>query len=174
MEYLKAGDKAPPFKAADCNGNIHSIEEYKGEKILISFFRYASCPLCNQRVHNIIQVYDEWKKKKLRVLTIFESSAESISRYVQNNTPFPVIPDPNRKLYKLYQLESSLLKFIKGALPFIKAFYSGFYPGKMEGDRFIVPADFLVDREGILHTAYYGRHIGDHLSIHEINKFLNE
>jgi len=41
----------------------------------------------------------------------------------------------------------------------------------MEGDKSIVPADFLIKEDGSIHTAFYGNHIGDHLPIENIPIF---
>jgi len=43
----------------------------------------------------------------------------------------------------------------------------------MEGNKAIVPADFLINNDGTIHTAFYGKHIGDHLPIEKIDRFLN-
>jgi len=43
----------------------------------------------------------------------------------------------------------------------------------MEGDKAIVPADFLINEDGTIHTAYYGNNIGDHIPIELINEFIH-
>jgi len=69
-------------------------------------------------------------------------------------------------------LESNWLKFVPAAIPFLISIAHGFYPGKTEGDRSIVPANFLIDEKGEIQKAYYGKHIGDHLSMKQINQFI--
>jgi len=91
----------------------------------------------------------------------------------EQDAPFPIIPNPDLSLYQTYRLESSWVKFIRGTIPVMKAFVKGFRPGKMEGDKSIVPADFLINEDGTIYTAFYGHHIGDHLPIEKINQFLN-
>jgi peroxiredoxin len=44
--------------------------------------------------------------------------------------------------------------------------------GKKEGSKTRIPADFLIDEEGILRHVYYGRHMDDHMPLDWIEDFL--
>ena len=44
---LKTGDQIIPFEVKDIFGNPISTDDYKGEKLMIAFFRYAECLFCN-------------------------------------------------------------------------------------------------------------------------------
>ena len=172
---LKPGTIAPKFSVSDILGEKHSPEKYLGQKWMLSFFRYASCPACNLRIHELTKVYDELQEKGFSILAVFESPKDSILEYVgKNKLPFPIIPDPERNLYKLYGVASSWLGYIMGAPTVMKAIWNGFLPGKMEGDKAIVPADFLINPDGTIHTAYYGKNIGDHLLMNNIRSFIKE
>ena len=172
---LTPGIIVPQFTVSDILGEKYSPEKYMGQKWMLSFFRYASCPACNLRIQNLLQEYDELKEKGLSIIAVFESPIDSIMKYVgKNELPFPIIPDPERNLYKLYGVESSWLGYIMGAPTVMKAILKGFFPGKMEGDKAIVPADFLINPDGTIHTAYYGKNIGDHLLISNISSFIKE
>jgi peroxiredoxin len=171
---LTPNEQTPEFRIADIWGESQSSEKYKGKKWMFSFYRYASCPLCNLRVNQLTQKYENWRKKDFYIVGVFESSIESIQQYVgKQDAPFPIIPNPDLSLYHTYHLDSSWVKFMRGGIPFMKAFAKGFLPGKMEDDKSIIPADFLINDDGTIHTAFYGNHIGDHLPIEKINRFLN-
>ncbi|MCJ7807662.1 MAG: hypothetical protein MUP73_02940, partial [Dehalococcoidia bacterium] len=91
------------------------------------------------------------------------------------DVPFPIIADPRRDIYRLYGVESSWLGYTRGMLRFsnfYKAIWKGFLPGKMEGEKALLPADFLIGPDLIIRKAYYGKDIGDHLPIREIERFL--
>ena len=88
----------------------------------------------------------------------------------------PIVPDPERALYRQYGVESSLAGFAKGGLrirELIAALSRGLLKFKFEGDIFIIPADFLIESDGTIATAYYGTDIGDHLAIDEIDRWLD-
>jgi len=39
---LKPGQPAPPFQTMEMSGKNISLADYKGKRLLLSFFRYAS------------------------------------------------------------------------------------------------------------------------------------
>ncbi len=51
---------APEFAVADVFGVPVRLADYRGQRLLLSFYRYASCPLCNLRVHELLQHHAEW------------------------------------------------------------------------------------------------------------------
>ncbi len=174
---LKAGDSIVDFEIEDFKGNTLKLSDYKDKKVLLSFYRYAACPLCNLRIHNMIQKYPGYHTKGLEVLAFFESPKGSIIESVGKQVPpFRLIPDPARKIYKLYRVEKSVLKYIKGLLntKLFKAALLGFKISKiskMENDKTMVPADFLIEN-GVIKVAYYGKDISDHLPFETIEDFL--
>jgi len=39
---LDVGDEAPDFELRDDDGNIHKLSSFRGRRVILSFFRYAS------------------------------------------------------------------------------------------------------------------------------------
>jgi peroxiredoxin len=175
-KQLQIGEVAPDFALRNIDGKLVSLKEYRGKKLLVSFYRYAACPLCNLRIYELITKHDELQKKGLYMIAFFQSPRESILEYVgKQKPPFPIITDPSREIYKLYGVESSLAKALRAVFrmkKFRQAATLGFKGGNREGDKKIVPADFLINEKGVIHMAYYGKDISDHLPLHEIEKFL--
>ena len=172
---LKDGDEAKDFSLKDLSGKLISLSNFKDKKLMLSFYRYASCPLCNLRVQQLIQIHDEFKSKELFFIAFFQSPKESIAKYVgKQDAPFPIISDPERKIYKLYGVENSWIGYIRGgvSLSMLRALWNGFMIGKMEGKKNLLPADFLIDNLKVK-KAYYGKTISDHLPVDEIKGFLN-
>ena len=174
---LKIGDSAEAFDVSDIHGKNINLDEYRGKKLMLSFYRYASCPLCNLRVQKLIQNYESLDGKGLHLLAFFESPEESIIRYVgKQKPPFSIIADPERIIYKKYGVESSWIAFLLSAFTRsydgINAFFKGFLPGKLEGEIALLPADFLIDENHKISIAYYGKDIGDHLPLDEIESWL--
>jgi thioredoxin-dependent peroxiredoxin len=169
---LSAQDKAPHFCANDLNGTKIGPEQFIGKYLLLSFYRYASCPLCNIRVHEFKKHYPNFQNMDLDLVAIFQSPAKSMKQYVgRQDTPFPIIADPNMDLYKLYKVETSWSGFLRGLLrisTFLKAFSNNFWMGKMEGSISRLPADFLIGPDGSIIFAYYGKDMGDHIPIKQV------
>ena len=174
---IKPGEPAKEFEVSDVFDNSINLRSYKGKKLLLSFYRYASCPFCNLRVHQIIQHHEAFQQKSLCVLAFFQSPKKSILQYVgEQNAPFPIIADPSREVFRLYGVESSwkgVLRTGRRVATLMSALKNGFIPGKMEGSKALLPADFLVDCDLIVKEAYYGKDIGDHLPMEIIRQFIS-
>lgn len=176
---LRENESAIDFSCEDIYGNPIKLSDYQDRRLLLSFYRYASCPFCNLRVNQLIKKCDDFQNKGLKVLAFFESPNSSILKYIgKQKPPFPIVGDPERLVYKLYGIESSVFGLLKAMTiklsKFIQAIRSGYLPGKMETDLFLLPADFLIGPDQKIHKAYYGNDIGDHLPITEIESWLNE
>lgn len=178
---LKPGDTAPVFATWDINGTRRiDLSRYRGRHVLLSFYRYASCPLCNLRVHDLAQRHAEWHKRGLDMLAVFQSPADKMRQYVgEQHPPFPLIPDPDQKLYALYGVGHSWGGFLKAwaiRLPEIvrSVIGKGYLPGSLEGGIHRIPADFIIDPHGLIAEAYYGQDIGDHMPMERIEPFLLE
>lgn len=176
---LKPMMSAPDFDVIDIYDNRRRLSDYSGKKVMLSFYRYASCTFCNLCIAELIGVYPEFSQANMEFLAVFQSPKEGILEHVGAlKTPFPIIPDPERVLYKLYGVkQSSKWKYFLGLLhlkKLVAAFSKGLIKGKADGDQFLIPADFLIDEKQIIHTAYYGKDISDHLSVDVIRKFIND
>ncbi len=172
---IKEGQKAKDFTVKDIYGNEISLKDYKEKKLLLSFFRYASCPLCNLRVNQLTTIFPTLDSKGLQILAFFESPKESILKYVgTQDTPFPIIADPERIVYKLYGVEKSLLGYILGgiSLKMLKALRMGYKIEGAEGQKTLLPADFLIDNLTVK-RAYYSKRISDHLPIEELTELIS-
>jgi thioredoxin-dependent peroxiredoxin len=173
---LDRGNAAPHFRETDLLERPIDLRDFRGRWVLLSFYRYASCPLCNLRVHALSERSTGWRAQGLDVLGVFQSPAEKLRQYVgKQQAPFPLIPDPEQRLYTLYGVESSWMGFMKGwarRLPDIGQSVIGqrFLPGSVEGGIHRIPADFVIDPYGRIAEAYYGRDIGDHLPFDRIER----
>jgi peroxiredoxin len=173
---LTPGLPAPDFTADSLDGGKHTLGDYAGQLLWLGFFRFATCPLCNLRVHQLVA---EWPRVagSINLLAIFQSPPERFEGYVsKRNPPFPVISDPEMKLFKIYRVETSMLAAFSGTV-FSKmgeARKHGMplFDGPKDGGSFRVPADFLIDQGGVLRVCRYGKNIADSIPTEEVEKFL--
>lgn len=175
---LKENDTAPDFQTKDMFDVGFNLKAQRRKPLMIAFFRYASCPLCNLRVHELIENYGKLKDN-LEIVMIFQSPKEKIEQYVgKQNIPYRVIPDPARKLYRLYKVEYSWIAFFKAWTIKIQNVFSAlfkykYFPGSVEGEIHRVPADFIIDIDGKILRAFYGKDIGDHLPLNEVIEVID-
>ena len=164
------------FTTTDVLGRTIDLQAYQGQKVMLSFYRFASCPFCNLRVQRILNQYDKFEAQGLRMISFWQSPRASILEHVgEHEMPFPLIPDPDRNFYQQYGVENSwvgALKVMREPKLIMQAMKDGFNPTSADGKMNQLPADFLLNPDLTIHTAYYGEHIGDHIGFAEIEQFL--
>lgn len=171
---LTAGTNAPDFTATVYNREPLRLSALQGKKVWLAFFRYAGCPLCNLRVHQMIQRYASWQAQGLQIVAVFQAPVEEVAANVgEQNAPFPIVCDPDETLYRLYGLESSLGGYLSPKnLPLIaEALKEGFTPGAMHGTKTRLPADFLIDKTGRIVETFYAGTIGEHIPFDRVDAF---
>ena len=170
MNTINPGDAAPHFEAAVLDGSrvrVPSMQSWT----LISFLRYASCPMCNLRVRELALGSAELEGQGVTWLAVFHSPRRRLERFVHGEALRHVIADPSRVLYERYGVRRSwwgmLLTFLVPFFywRFVKASVLGYWGGAIDVAFHSMPADFLVSPEGVVRLAHYGRHMGDHADV---------
>ena len=175
---LKAGDKAPDFKLECLDGTTVRLSDYKGKKLFLSFYRFASCPFCNLRVHAIGELYPKIQNE-MEVLGVFESSLDVMKDYIpRHGLAFKIASDTKAVSYKSYGVGHSFMGMLSGMFlrmpTLMKAMFKGYLPLTIDSSLTRMPADFIIDEEGIVLVAYYAKDEGDHLNINEILKYTTK
>jgi peroxiredoxin len=176
---IEPPQSAPTFMIEDVNGNSVNLSDYKGKKVMLTFYRNVGCPVCNLRFHQLQEQAALFESKGLVLLAVYESTAENMKQYLAGESPYAtMIPNPDQSLYKLYEVERSGGKMMKGmfhgAMGKMKKGKKLFKTQiKQDGNTNRIGADFLIDENGNVVRAYYGKFIGDHLPIESIKQFLN-
>lgn len=103
MTTLKTGDKAPDFSAKDQDGNLHTLKDYTGKKLVIFFYPKASTPGCTAEACNL---RDNWETFKAQGYEILGVSADSQKRQ-QNfrnkyEMPFPLLADEEKEVINAF------------------------------------------------------------------------
>lgn len=171
---LIAPTQAPSIDVIDIYGNAVSLGQ-SGRRTLLCFFRDAACPFCNFRIYLLTNRYPVLKKLGLDVVAIFASTTEDVNRFVSRQTrPFPVVADPESRLYTTYGIERSLWKKLKAICTRVPTLVKGLGIVGLAGlaTNNVVPADFLIDEKGTIVEAYYGKDAGDHIPFERVELFL--
>jgi peroxiredoxin Q/BCP len=172
---ITQGTIAPDFTATVYHRDPLTLSSLRGQKVWLAFFRYAGCPLCNLRVHQMTQRYRAWEKQGLAIVAVFQAPVDEVEANVgQQNAPFAIVCDPDEELYRLYGLEASLSGYLSPKnLPLAaEALKAGFMPGTMHGTKTRLPADFLIDETGKIIETFYAPVIGEHIPFERVDAFL--
>jgi peroxiredoxin Q/BCP len=174
---LNVGNIAPIINLPELKGGEFQLAPSDDRMTLIAFHRFAGCPFCNLRLHQLIQRHAAWKDR-LDVVVVFDSSLANLKLHaVQHQPPFPILADQQNIAYRAYGIEHSWFGVMKGAIcrfpTMLKALSQGYRPKSMEGKMNTMPASFILDTEGVIQLAYYGQDEGDYLPFEQIEACLN-
>jgi thioredoxin-dependent peroxiredoxin len=113
----KIGSFAPDFKLQATNGEDISLSDFRGKSNIILFFiRETSCPQCRTHVTQLGRMYEEFREAGAEILVILGEDLQKARIYAEGiNLPFPILSDPDRDIYNLYELEKYFLLFQRTA-----------------------------------------------------------
>ena len=100
---LKAGDKAPAFKAPNQNGKIVTLDDYKGHKIILYFYPKDNTPGCTAEACNLRDNSDSLFSKGYVILGVSTDSASSHRNFSkQYHLPYDLLADTDATINKTY------------------------------------------------------------------------
>ena len=173
MNPLVRGGTAPVFDTVALDGTLVSVPA-SGAWTLLSFLRYASCPMCNLRVRELRLRDQELKSAGVTWLAVFHSPSRRLMRYFSTEVRSHVVADPGRVLYARFDVGYSWWRTLASVLVptffwrLLKATAFGYWGGAIDHSIHSMPADFLVSPTGAIRLVHYGRHIGDHVAVSDV------
>ncbi|MCE5232113.1 MAG: redoxin domain-containing protein [Mizugakiibacter sp.] len=171
---LAAPTQAPQLAMTDIYGEPVAIGSGR-RRTLLCFFRDAACPFCNFRIYELTQHHASLAALGLDIVAVFASSPEEVKRFVARKPrPFRVIADPASSAYDAYGIERSFWRKLKAIATRLPTLLRGLRIVGLAGldTNNILPADFLIDENGRVVEAYYGRDAGDHIPFERVELFL--
>jgi len=102
---LTLGSPAPDFSAESIGGRGVSLEQLRGRPLLLKFYRFATCPVCNLHMHRFIMEHRMVSDAGLTTIVFYHSPADKLADAQDFATPFDLIPDPDKRIFRAYGVE---------------------------------------------------------------------
>ena len=132
---LEIGTKVPDFNLPDQNGNMHSLSEYKGKKLILYFYPKDSTPGCTKQACGFSERYPLFVEKGVEVIGISKDSVASHKKFEEKNgLSFTILSDTELTAIKAYDV---------------------WHQKKMAGREYmgVVRTTYLIDEKGIIIKA---------------------
>jgi len=169
---LTVGSIAPTFTATALGGRRVDLAALRGRTVLLKFYRFATCPVCNWHMQAFIHEYRTLEALGLTTIVLFHSPGEKIAKSQRAPAPFDIVADPGRVIFESYGVEKSWAGMFSPSVmwAYAHALHAGFEPGLLTSDGGITgnPADFIIDADGRIAFAHYGSHYADALGVEQI------
>ena len=111
---LNVGDKAPDFELVDPDLKMRTLNEFKGKKLVLSFFVAASSPVCEKEMCTFRDSWDEISNLGAQVIAISNDGPFANKAFAkQHNLNFPILGDYQSKTIRDYDVLMPHLLHVK-------------------------------------------------------------
>ena len=132
---LEVGTKAPNFTLQDKHGNLVSLSDFHGRKVVLYFYPKDNTPGCTRQAIAFAAAYEGFKARDVAVIGISKDSTASHLKFAQKyDLPFVLLSDPDHAVIEQYGVWQE------------KKLYGKVSMG-------VVRSTYLINEEGIIEKA---------------------
>lgn len=133
---LEIGTKTPDFSLPDQNGEIHSLEEYKGKKVILYFYPRDNTAGCTTQACGFAERYPQFLEKNAVVLGVSKDSVASHKKFEEKyELPFTLLSDTELSCIQAYDVWKEKNNYGKKTMGVVRTTY-------------------LIDEQGIIVKAF--------------------
>ena len=133
---LDIGTKAPDFELPDQNGELRSLSEFRGQKVILYFYPKDMTPGCTKQACSFGELYPQFQEKGAVVLGVSRDSVASHKKFEEKyGLPFILLSDPERKAIEAYDVWKEKKNYGKVSMGVVRSTY-------------------LIDEEGVIIKAF--------------------
>lgn len=121
---LETGTKAPDFALPDQNGDIHTLEEYRGKKVILYFYPKDNTAGCSKQACGFAERYPQFLEKGAVVLGVSKDSVKSHKNFeTKYELPFTLLSDPERQAIEAYDVWKEKKNYGKVSMGVVRTTY---------------------------------------------------
>ena len=121
---LEAGMKAPEFSLKDQHGNIVSLSDFLGKKVVLYFYPRDNTPGCSRQACAFAGTYQEFQNMDVAVIGVSKDSVASHVKFAEKySLPFILISDPELEAIKAYDVWQEKKNYGKVSMGVVRSTY---------------------------------------------------
>ncbi|MBO5031447.1 MAG: thioredoxin-dependent thiol peroxidase [Lachnospiraceae bacterium] len=133
---LEIGTKAPNFELPDQNGTMHTLEEYRGKRVVLYFYPKDNTAGCTKQACGFSELYPQFIEKGAVVIGVSKDSVSSHKKFEEKyNLSFTLLSDTELSCIQAYDVWQE----------------KNMYGKKTMG---VVRTTYLIDEEGVIVKAF--------------------
>lgn len=102
---LEIGTKAPDFTLPDQNGNMITLSNFLGKKVILYFYPKDNTSGCTKQACNFGELYPQIREKGAVILGVSKDSVASHKKFEEKyQLPFTLISDPELIAIRAYDV----------------------------------------------------------------------
>ncbi|MEE3719585.1 thioredoxin-dependent thiol peroxidase [Tumidithrix elongata RA019] len=101
---LSIGDRAPEFSLLDTDGNLVTLSDLRGQRVVLYFYPRDNTPGCTKEACAFRDNYAEFRSQKVVILGVSADDAKSHAKFTAKfQLPFPLLCDVDAKVATEYE-----------------------------------------------------------------------
>ena len=121
---LEIGTAAPSFSLPDQNGQMHTLEEYRGKKVILYFYPKDNTPGCTKQACGFGELYPQFTEKGAVVVGISKDCVASHKRFEEKySLPFTLLSDPELQAIQAYDVWKEKTLYGKKSMGVVRTTY---------------------------------------------------
>ena len=121
---LEVGTKAPEFTLPDKDGNMVSLSDYKGKKVVLYFYPRDNTPGCSRQAVAFAAAYPEFQALGVEVIGISKDSVASHQKFAQKyELPFVLLSDKELGVLQAYEVWQEKKLYGKVSMGVVRSSY---------------------------------------------------
>ena len=133
---LTIGTKAPDFTLPDQNGNMRTLSEFKGQKVILYFYPKDMTSGCTKQACAFGNLYPQFREKGAVVLGVSKDSVDSHKKFEEKfGLPFTLLSDTEKTVIQAYDVWKEKKNYGKVSMGVVRTTY-------------------LIDEEGMIIRAF--------------------
>ncbi len=121
---LQVGTKAPEFTLPDKDGNLVSLKDFQGKKVVLYFYPKDNTAGCTKQACGFSERYPQIIEKGAVVLGVSKDSVASHKKFEEKyGLGFTLLSDPERKVIEAYDVWKEKKNYGKVSMGVVRTTY---------------------------------------------------
>ena len=121
---LEVGTQAPAFTLPDQNGNLVSLSDFVGKKVVLYFYPKDNTPGCTRQACAFAQSYPDFQARNVVVIGVSTDSVVSHLKFAQKyELPFILLSDPELRAIQAYGVWQEKKNYGKVSMGVVRTTY---------------------------------------------------
>ena len=121
---LEIGSAAPDFTLPDQNGKLHSLSEYKGQKVILYFYSKDMTSGCSRQACGFAELYPQFREKDAVIIGISKDTVASHKKFEEKyGLPFTLLSDPDLEVIRAYDVWKEKMNYGKPTMGVVRTTY---------------------------------------------------
>lgn len=100
---IEVGQPAPNFEAKDENGNIITLQQFKGQRVVVYFYPRDNTPGCTAQACDLRDNIDRFNQQGYQIIGVSTDTETKHKNFINKyELPFPLIADTDHAVHELY------------------------------------------------------------------------